>query len=172
MTRNYSVFGVIFFVTVAVSSTPFFSNKPALANCTGLEAILSVICEGEVHYSPRNPSVLATILNFCNHTNLKLYVAHVKNDGNQGWLANGWKRVNPKSCDTLNIDVYQGDIFLYAYNEQGGIYSQKDAYFCVDKGSAFNFANADTRNCNGGSLKKVGTTKWKVDSGTNTYNFN
>jgi uncharacterized membrane protein len=166
MTKNHAVFGVAFLVTVVAALSPFFSNKPALAGCGW----------GDITCSPPSwsyDSSRLSTLEFCNNTNFKLYIAYVKFSGNQdGWVANGWKGVKPRSCDTLDIGISQGDIFLYAKNKQGKFYGGRDAYFCVDKGSAFNFANADTRNCNAGSLKKVGTTKWKVDSGTNTYNFN
>lgn len=188
MTKNHAVFGVAFLVTVVAALSPFFSNKPALAGCGWGDITCSPdkwTCppggcggggnvdsgsetQGQDPPRPKPP----TILKFCNNTNLTVNVASVKFAGNQGWLASGWTVVSPRDCRPLNIGVYQGDIFLYAYNVQNGNYGNGDAYFCIDRGSGFNFANANKRNCNGGSLKKVGTTRWKVGSGTNTYNFN
>jgi len=161
MTRNQVVFGVTFLVTAVVALSPFFSNKPALAD------------SGSDVFWENKPPKPPTILKFCNNTNLRLIVAYVRNAGNKGWLAKGWEKVNSKSCRSVKEDISQADIvFLYAENEKGGIYSQADAYFCVDRVNAFLFANADTKNCNGGSLKKVGTIRWKVGPGTNTFNFN
>jgi uncharacterized membrane protein len=188
MTRNYSVFGVAFLVTVVAALSPFFSNKPALAGCGWGDITCSPdkwTCppggcggggnvdsgsetQGQDPPRPKPP----TILKFCNNTTSKLYVAYVKNTGNQGWLSDGWFSVSPKNCrPPLNIGVYQGDIYLYAIDGQGGFYGKGDASFCVDNANNFNFSNANTRNCNGGNLKKVGTSRWKVGSGTNTYTY-
>lgn len=119
-----------------------------------------------------DPPSKSTILNLCNNTTSNLYVARVQLSGNQGWKSEGWTQVSPKNCRAVNIGSYQGNVFIYAYNEQNGTYGGGDAYFCVNNTDGFDFANSDARNCTGGNLKKVGMTKWRVNPGTNRYNFN
>jgi uncharacterized membrane protein len=145
-------------------------GAPSARSCEIFEQGIGICINGQAPDNP--PPPLPTILNLCNNTSSTLNVARAYSSGNQGWMSKGWTTINPSDCERLNIGNYNGDIYLYGENAKGELYPGSDAYFCINDSVDFTFANANTRNCSGGILKKVGMKKWRVRSGENSYNFN
>jgi uncharacterized membrane protein len=116
-----------------------------------------------------------TTLEICNkHPATPIDVALVRHEGGQqGWVAAGWQSVAPATCRTVsNFAGYTGPVYIHGWSRNRQMtWGSGDASFCVNRGSGFQHANADTMACGGAGLAMQPFSRTVLKEGRNRFNL-
>lgn len=135
----------------------------------------SAYSESQGHARQVRDQKSTSSLNFCNRTsNQTVYAAYLSFDAPNGWQSHGWYSVEMGKCRQVSIGrSYNGDIFVYGEVNQGNsTWGRGDTSFCVHRTQAFTVPNSDRSACTANEYKKVSGSKFSIETGINTWNFN
>ena len=110
-----------------------------------------------------------TLIEFYNNTGTEISACYAYyNNEDNCWTSVGWYTIPAYSYKTINIGIYNGNIYIRGRQGLLTEWGSGDGQFCVDATQAFTIKFADTKDC--WSKKKF--SKYIVRPGVNKWTFN
>jgi uncharacterized membrane protein len=110
-----------------------------------------------------------TLIEFYNNNGNEISACYAYyNNDDKCWTSVGWYTIPAYSSKTINIGIYNGNIYIRGRQGLLTEWGSGDGQFCVDATQAFTIKFADTKDC--WSKKKF--SKYYVRPGVNKWTFN
>ena len=114
-----------------------------------------------------------TVLRLCNSSSdSKMWAAYgYWEQASASWTTEGHWTLTRGKCIDHDLGQYEGAVYLYGSDADGGSWGGEGATLCIDATNAFEIHHADTTNCSGATQEWVGTTKFELVPGINKWNY-